>query len=279
MGVRVECATTGIDDAVQGLSSDPYGSIVNETTGLRIPTFRPDNFTRYLFLLATRVITRSTRVRGLRQYLTLGAQAKGGGGEAPSQTVTVEFPVSTPNFYLQDANVSWHLVEEPNPYPLESSVPLRGSTDSTNFMQGNSDGPALLYNQGSPTWAGAQPLYYFNGMTAYAPPVNQTQEWQPIGGLGNMHDIRFPWSENQAWQSLDVPICARSQRRVSLYASVLQTAGAVALDSANATLGLPPEQTFINAMADLSFGSVFLWKVAGAIIFEDYDKDCDCEGA
>ena len=269
MGVRVEVATAGIDDAFQGLSTDPYQAPVSQGTGLRIPQLRVDNQTRYVFLLATRTIGKPTRVRGIRQYATLGATLTNGvEDELTSQPI--EFPIVTPNFYLTDGNISWHLVEEPNADPIRSE----GTNNSTCFSEANARSPALLFLKGSVAWGmGPQPLYYFNGMTAYAPPAIWN-DWQPIGGLGNMHDVRFPWESQRAWTGLDIPICARGERRVSLYASVLQTAGAVPL-TGNESFpaggrGYGPEQDFIDAMSVLAnVSSVFFWKVAGAIIFED----------
>lgn len=279
MGVRVEVATSGIDDAFQGLSTDPFGlpgvTPVSSGTGLRIPTFRQDNTTRYLFLLATRTISAPTRIKGIRQYATLGAQITTA-QEVGSTRQTIEFPITTSNFYLTDGNISWHLVEEPNAHPVTSIQPLvaaRTVTDSECFIQGNGDGPALLYQQGSVTFSANQTQYYFNNMTAYQPPPIWN-EWQPIAGLGNMHDIRFPWVDAEAWNSLDgCVVCAGGgERRVSLYASVLQTAGAIPVVSATSSLGYGPEQDFIAAMEPLSnVSSVFFWKVAGSIMFEDID--------
>ena len=276
MGVRVEVSTAGIDDAFQGLSTDPYGEPGATPpavgTGLRVPTFRQDDTTRYLFLLATRTISAPTKIRGIRQYATLGAQITHT-SETGTSIQTIEFPITTPNFYLTDGNISWHLVEEPNAHPVTTSQTVRGSQDSVCFMQGNSDGPALLYLAGAPTWSVPQPQFYFNNMTAYQPPPVWS-EWQPIAGLGNMHDIRFPWVDSEAWNSLDgVMVCAGGgERRISLYASVLQTAGAIGIVSATSSQGYGPENDFIAAMASLSNVSVVqFWKVAGSIMFEDED--------
>jgi hypothetical protein len=282
--VRVEVATAGIDDALQGQSSDPFGTPVGLATGLRIPFFVA-NPARYLFLLCTRVVTKPTRLCGIRQLLTIGAQnTLNIGSDAGSIVQVIEFPVATPNFSFLDGNVSWHLVEEPNIWPVTSAVTAAGApglTDSTNFVQGNSDGPALLYQPGTVGWAeAAQPLYYFNAMNAYAPPP-VWQEWEPIAGLGCFHDVRFPWLTAEAWRSLDTTINTKSARRISLYASVLQTAGGIPVSSASPPLvGFGPEQGFINAVGKLptggggptSVGPVVFYRVAGAMMFEDIDE-------
>lgn len=281
MGVQVEVSTEGIDDAVQGLSSDPFGAPIANTLGLRIPFFRQDNTTRYLFLLATRVVTKPTRIVGLRQYLTIGAQADLGSADSGTvQVQPIEFQVQTPNFSFMDGNVSWHLVEEPNIWPVTTPIIVPGLVDSTCFVQGNADAPALLYAPGSVGWAEAQPIYYFNTMTSYAPPP-VWEEWQPIAGLGNMHDLRFPWNSN--WGTIDASVNTSSARRISLYASVLQTAGATPISSnpgfVAGTSGFGPEQDFINAIATLDSGeeggdatSVFFYRVAGSIMFEDISE-------
>jgi len=269
MGVRVEVATAGIDDAFQGLSTDPYQAPVAAGTGLRIPQLRVDNTTRFVFLLATRTIAKPTRIRGIRQLATLGATLTNGVEDAFTSQA-IEFPIVTPNFYLTDGNISWHLVEEPNAHPIITE----GVNNSTCFSEANAAAPSLLFLRNSVAWGmGPQPTYYFNGLTAYAPPAIWN-DWQPIAGLGNMHDIRSPWESQNAWRGMDVPICARGERRVSLYATVLQTAGAVPIANnegfPTGGRGYGPEQDFINAMSVLSdVSSVFFWKVAGAIIFED----------
>lgn len=213
--------------------------------------------------------------------MTIGAQATLGSVDSGSTQIQVmEFPVETPNFAFMDGNVSWHLVEEPNIWPITTPIVTTALNDSTCFSQGNADGPALLYSPGSVTWSEAsQPIYYFNNMLTYAPPPIW-EEWQPIAGLGNMHDVRFPWVSSQAWQSLQVAVNTTSARRISLYATVLQTAGAVPISSnpgfVAGTTGFGPEQEFINAVASLDSGEgggdatlVQFYRVAGAIMFED----------
>lgn len=271
IGLRVEVSTQGIDDAFQGLSTDPMGARVAQGTGLRIPTL-PSSSTggaRYLFRLATRTVSAPTRIRGIRQYATLGGTVTRGGEEVPTTIQAVEFPITTPNFYLTDGNISWHLVSEPNSSPVITlnNNPVRGAT---NLSQGDDGSSALLYTFPPTAWSVPQPAYYFNNMTAYAPPEFQ-RDWQPIGGLGVFHDFRFPWDASQAWHSLDIPLCIHAERRISLYASVLQTAGAIPVGGSGM---LGPENDFIDAWSNLTasgttFSAIQFWKVAGSIIFED----------
>jgi hypothetical protein len=265
-GLRVELATAGIDDAYQGITSDPSGASASTATGLRIPSFLPAPIgrTRYLFLLATRTLNRTTRIRGLRQYLTLGTQSTDGDGGQVTQTL--EFPIVTPTFCCPDGNVSWHLVIEPN----VTVINQQPTTDNVNLMAGNAEGPCLLYQ--TIGWSGAQSQYYWEDLNLYTPP-NLYDKWQPVGGLGNFHDVRFPWLSAQAWNAVDVILRAQSDMRVSFYASVLQTAGLQPPntgDEDSFALGLAPENGFASGVSELSSTpQPIFWRVGGAIVFED----------
>jgi len=280
MGVRVEVATTGIDDGLQGLSADYLRPTLPTRTGLRIPSFRPDDVTRYLFLLATRTVSKPTRVRGIRQMLTIGASLTVNNGDAGNKTQVVELPVTDPFVYAPDGNVSWHLVSEPNPRP-NMTVPVTGEwVQGSNFAYVSADSPALLFQTAG--FSAAQSQYYWQNLNAYAPPTIGSSEWQPLGGLGTFHDIRFPWLAARAWDSLDIPFCVEGERRVSLYASVLQTSGfpstytSTPTGTQTASFGQAPD--FANTIANVSGATpsaVIFWRVGGAIIFEDYDCGCD----
>jgi hypothetical protein len=287
MGVRVEVATSGFDEYLQGYSSDPYGGAIPGTTGLRIPPFRQDDTTRYLFLLCSRVVAKPTRIRGIRQLLTVGFTVSTPKEGAANTVAAYIQPVESPTFRAPDGNVSWHLVNEPNPSP-NISTPNQatlGFTEGYNFAYRQSDGPALLTDAGTAFGAFAgQTVYYTQNMTAYQPPVIGTSEWQPLGGLGNMHDIRFPWLATRAWDALDIPLCAQSTRRVSLYASVLQTNGLPTLESTPTGTTTPywgPELAWAQLAAgiaaadgDLTVSATQFYSVGGAIVFEDYDCGC-----
>lgn len=282
MGVRVEVATAGIDESLQGLSSSPYGETLPGWTGLRIPSFRQDDTTRYLFLLATRKISKPTRIRGLRQLLTVGFTVTTSSEDDPT-VVTYEIPVSTTGFKAPDGNVSWHLVSEPNPDPSISTPTSANWTENVNLRYRQADAPALLFE--NIEFSAPQTAYYFQNVDAYEAPIIGTSEWQPLGGLGLMQDIRFPWDAAHAWDSLDIPFCVVGERRVSLYASVLQTAGlpfplSTPVGTASAFFG--PEIGFaltadgVNEAknVDVTASATQFWRVAGSIIFEDYDCGC-----
>ena len=97
-----------MDDALQGLSSDPYNAPLASGPGLRVPSFQPNGsgiYDRYLFLLATRQVNRRTIISGLSQLVTIGTNASSSldGG---IQMRPIEFPVTTPTFRFPDGNIS-----------------------------------------------------------------------------------------------------------------------------------------------------------------------------
>lgn len=273
---RVEVATTGVDESLQGLTSDPIGLALPQTTGLRIPPVLPTYTTplaqpRYLFCLATRKIAAGkTRLRGIRQYVTLGIDTNL--GTPPERPI--EMAVQTPNFHFPDGNISWHLVTE----RVGQRSTHMMATDASGWAFLETDASAMIYKSftnTSVTSTGA-PLYYFRGLTAYtAPDISGT--WQDVGGLVNVHDIRFPWYGRQ-WGSVDEVV--EGTARISLYATVLQTNPATRNDlpappspwtSASAT----PEEAFIHDWTVTNEGPTvgpIYWRIAGSLIFED-DND------
>lgn len=270
--------TSGIDEALQGLSSDPWQAPQPSSVGLRVPTMQNTPATRYVFLLATRQLRGRTRIKGLRQLLTIGANAAtvaSGLAERP-----VEIQVTSPFWRFPDGNVSWHLVLEPN---TRTNI-QRPLTDAASCMWGESDSPAFLYTTGT-TWGvkfvnpttGA-PINYNEGLTAYAPPSDIPARWEQVGGLGCFYDYRFPWVTGSGHNTLDIPLEASSNQRVSLYATILQTSGTTGADftlPAWAPDGLSPEDGFVAGYGTLSSAiSSYYWRVAGDILFDDED-DCD----
>lgn len=228
---RFEVSTFGVNDLSQGITTDPFGrSPFPTAAGLRVPSVlpgdTPESRPRYLFLLASRVISKSaTRVRGLRQGLTIGVDA--------SPNSTQKYPltrlVTTPYWHFIDGNVSWHLVRE----PIVRSVSTAPTSDGASWAYTESNDPAMLYQRGTFSAAAQdprtlQPIIYTNGMLSYVPPA--PKQWQPIAGLGNLKDIRFPW-HGRGGISNDIDEIVEGTCRVSLYASVLQTNPATRLQA------------------------------------------------
>lgn len=282
MGRRrvTEFGTTGIDEALQGLTSNPYPPRGTPSYfGLRIPdAIAPvgDNPpARFLFCLAS-FTTKGGRIRGIRQGLKIGW----GGGSSIIRPV--EMWVRTADFRFPDGNVSWHLVREPSSR-LVSRVP---STDTQGWRYLQSDSPAMLYKTFTNTVvnpATGAPIIYSQGLTAYTPPDVATN-WEAVGGLGTFYDLRFPWDSSMAWNSVDIPVDAGWY---SLYASVLQTNPSsrqdqtypIAPTSGDANVNLDfgqsePEEAFIGNWAAASGEGILnsgirYWRIAGSLIVED----------
>lgn len=273
---RIEVATTGIDEALQGLTSDPIGSGLPQTTGLRVPPVLPGYTTplaqpRYRFCLATRTIAGGapTRLIGIRQGVTLGVDANG--GTPPVRPVEME--IQTPTFHFPDGNISWHLVKE----TVGHRVVTTPSTNAPAWSYLESDGSAMLYktftNTNVDPVTGA-PAYYNVGLTAYTPPPTP-HDWLSISGLGDFHDVRFRWKANHAWSTLDEVIDGTC--RISLYASVLQTNPAtrtnLTIPTTYSQTGIIPEEVFIadwtTGGGDAPFKGPIYWRIYGALVFED----------
>jgi len=268
---RYEISTLGIDEGLQGLSSDPFAPTgFTSYAGLRVPVVLPGvsqaNMPRYRFLLATRRYNGKTKIIGIRQGLTIGCDANA--GTPPERPL--ECNVTTPGFRFSDGNVSWHLVKEEQ--ADRNFIRPQTDTESWAFMQ--SESPAMLYQTFTNTTVNPQtgaPIYYPLGLTAYTPPATGTH-WRHIAALGNFHDLRFPWNSPEAWDTLNIEV--EGSGRISLYATVLQTNPATRSNGSNTVTALSstacPEESFIK---DLSAVGVVYWRVFGSLIFEDLMGD------
>lgn len=273
-------STSGLDETLQGISTDPFGQNIPSAVGLRIPpvlssSIVPPNQPRYLFCLATRVIERDkTVIRGIRQGLTLGVNRSATSG----RVLPYELPVTSPSWRFPDGNVSWHLVREPND-DVFNQHPL---TDAASWRYLQSDQSAMLYKSatfaaGTFEPATGAPLFYNQGLTAYVPPDFWAGGRSPIGGnLGNLKGIYYPWFP-QSDDKLNVVV--NGNCRISLYASVLQSnpvtrLNPTALTAANVIpCGISPEDAFVSNFTtgggDLPFAGPIYWRIFGAILFDD----------
>lgn len=264
--------SNGIDDSLQGLSSDPYNSL-GTSFGLRIPPALTgvSSQPRFEFCLVSRVVQGRTKVRGIRQLLTIGIPQ---GGSPP--IYPVRCLVQTPFWRFIDGNVSWHLVKE----PVGKDSTKLSPTDTTNWTQGPSGtGSAMLYETFTNTTVDpvtGAPVLYFNGLTAYTPPPISASRRQPIAGCGNLKTISYPWNNPQAWDSLEEEVTG--DWRISLYASVLQSNPVVRPEAVIPTtydLGFAiPEEVFLASFPPPGEGvtptsAPIYWDIGGAILFED----------
>jgi hypothetical protein len=269
--------TSGLDENLQGISTDPFGRNLPGSIGLRIPPVLsagsvPDKQPRYLFLLASRVIERNKAViRGIRQGLTIGVNASA----TPGRELIYEFPVKSPWWHFPDGNVSWHLVREPN-----DEVRIQGPlSDAASWRYLQSDDPAMLYQKasfapGAFNPSTLAPLFYPVGLVGYTPPDLSASRANPIGALGNMKGVVYPW-EPESDDKLNVVV--NGNCRISLYASVLQTNPRNRLNPNPLTsstiipTGIAPEDAFMSNFSttgEIPTGPIY-WRIYGSILFDD----------
>ena len=293
---RYELSASGIDDGRMGLSTDPWTNGTSQGPGLRIPPIvtggtdgsgdSPATRPRFLFLLATRKILNPCRLIGMRQGLTIGCPLL---ADAP-RLYALECPVTTPSWCFVDGNVSWHLVYEDNAEPNPHQLTI---TDTVNWAKDCTDSPSMLYSTFTNTNVGinGEPILYMENLTQYTPPQLQNS-WKPVAGdLKCFYDIRFPYASESAWSSFGGSdeqngIALEMGRRVSLYASILQTnpstrpasvpAVGPGAPANQAPHGLPPEEAFLSLITNnVNSGeeapglAPIYWRVLGSLIFED----------
>jgi hypothetical protein len=271
-------ATSGIDETLQGISTDPFGQNLPGALGLRVPSVLnsaivPPQQPRYLFCVATRVIERAkTTIRGIRQGLTIGINRSA----TTNLDLPYEFLVTNPWWRFPDGNVSWHLVREPN----DVQTLQRPTTDAASWRYLQTDQPAMLYKSagfaaGTTNPATGAPLFYNVGLNAYVPPTFSAASHQPIANLGNLKSIAFPY-EPQSDNQLNIVV--NGNCRISLYASVLQTnprtrLQAIALTAANVISGgIANEDAFVSnftSTVDEVIVAPIYWRVFGSILFDD----------
>jgi hypothetical protein len=272
-------STSGLDESLQGLSTDPFGS-VSAGFGLRIPPVvagvAQNKQPRFLFLLASRTLGNArTCIRGIRQGLTIGINQSSVG----NQELAYEMLVSDPWWRFVDGNVSWHLVAEPTDGVLVNR-PDQSAKNTSSLAYWQADTPALIfqdisYSAGNANSKGV-PNYYNVGISSYTPPDGHmlADRWTPIANLGNMKGIYYPWN---ATSDDKLNIVVSGNRRISLYASVLQTNPVTRLKPNTFTAtnlissGISNEDAFVANFTSGELGqtSPIYWRIFGSILFDD----------
>lgn len=255
-GTRFEVSTNTRDPSLQLVYADPYGSLTQ--LGLSVPAAIPSFYpatpwaNRYLALLVSVKFVNGevARLVGMRQRVLIGETDTTDSGSSwlayQAQT--------TPEWHFSDANVSWHLRRVPLEQIYTSNV-----NNAAESMFRTAQTPAILY-ENAPGQAGG-----YGPPNGGLPPGNVL-----IPEFGDFHDLRFPWADDRAWDSLDIE--CRGPCAINLYASIQQTNPDTRPDindqsyTAAQLALLPPEDQFVAA-----FSSAVYTRIAGSLIFETED--------
>lgn len=253
-----EVSTTGVDENLQGLGSDPFGGM--SSMGLRVPTLpTADVSGRYLAMLcAFSMGERATgRILGYRQFVSIGVKQS---GDPP---FIVEMEVESPNWRFQDGNISWHLQQLGPPNNQGFPPNDRGPVDLRNFKFRFGMTPAFLYQ--TATVSGQ----FYVDLTAYTPP-NAGKPWgRPLrnGAWPTVLDLRGNWRDDHAWVALDMPV--EGPDTIVMFASVRQTDSdarpVAALPTPFYPEGMAKEDVFL-----LNFPGAIYWRVGASLIVEVY---------
>jgi hypothetical protein len=248
-----------LDQDLQLVGSDPSGGPYN--TGLRVPATAaqgdiPAN--RYMMMLAMARFNANQKARlvGIRQLVTIGAYIPSNSEDPTACTYPLELEVTSSMWHFVDANITWYLQRIP---PMKFYTSSNSNTDGEIKLY--SPTPALLFQNAIGDAGGYVPP---NGGIPYGTPL--------ISGLSALHDLRFGWRSNQAWDSIDIEI--EGPCDIALFASIQQTdpetrCGLV-LPEGLTSADLPPEDRFVYNFPDAVY-----WRVAGSLIFqeEEYYKE------
>ena len=166
------------------------------------------------------------RLKGIRQFLTLGCDLGNPGGDSPNAAThyAEEEFVTSPFFTFSDGGgVSWHLRRFSYDGIAKRSF---GPLDTNNFIWRISKSPALLYEDATFPAKDLNPAGkpdFYTTMTKYTPP----RKGQPpgdalVGDWSTFYDQRVWSRSDNAWRSLDVPFDG-GDYAIGLFASVRQT--------------------------------------------------------
>lgn len=246
-GTSHEITTSGFDKNLQGVGGDPYGS--SYQLGIQIPVAPPASGNRFLFMLCLSRIGANEKARlvGMRQLATIRALISGEGTGDNATLYPLEIEVTSPFWHFTDANISWHLKKVA---PLKRNTNNVFNSEGMQFLYAQT--PALIY-QRAPTDAGGY-LAPYGGI----PPGNNV-----IADLSNFHDLRFPWTSQQALGGLNIEF--EGPCDIALFASVKQSnpQTRAKLPTGLNPLFLPDEDRFVYNFATAVYG-----RIAGSLIFE-----------
>jgi hypothetical protein len=283
---RIEIASSGIDEAMQLMGSDPFGSRAH--VGLRVPTLSTAALTtsngppqwqnRYLFQACQYSVGEGSvgRIVGWRQLVTIGVELtvplpqNPQGPQAPAAPNgkrAVEQLVTSPFWHFPDGDVSFHVTKMAGPNMQGAafhSPPPAAVPAGTAFRWSMS--PGLVWE--AITLPAGDPFYV--DLTAYRPP-NAGRPWgQPLndGHLKSITDVRTQWLTHGAWSSLDLGV--EGPATIIGWISVAQTDPTSPL---RAIPGFPPATFYPNGLSDeeqflLNFPLAQYFRVGMSLVVE-----------
>lgn len=258
-GTRWEVSTSTNDYSLQTVFADPYGTINQMGLAIpsSIPTFNaaPLWANRYLVLLASAKFTYGEKFRlvGMRQRVLIGEIL----GASESRTgFPVYMPQTTPEWHFSDGDISWHLRRVPLQQVYSANV-----NNAAALAFRVADTPALLF-ENAPSEGGG-----YAAPNGGQPPGNVL-----IPEFGTFHDVRFPWVDDHAWDSLDIE--GEGPCAIQLYASIQQTNPSSrpklsTVIGTSLTTVLPPEDQFV-----LAYPNAVYTRISGSLIFESPSMHC-----
>jgi len=214
---RFEIVAAGPSAEFGFIKSDPYGT--NVGAGLVVPSTPTAALggNRFLMMLARASFQsgeRGVRLVGIRQYAEMVARIPAGtaplavsGGPPTGSTVTFRKEIKSPLWHPPDGDISWHVMIIDK---RQTDTRNPANTDGVIFRMSKS--PALLYETiaGPPT-----------APTAYTAPHGGLPWGKAIkASLGNIHELRYNYRDQNSEYALDVPIQVPCD--VALFVSVRQ---------------------------------------------------------
>ena len=268
---RVTVASYGFDPSLCGIGGPANLGVDQNIEGIRVPpaptaVANPNSgtnlVTQYLFNLASLKLAPRQRAKltNISQLLTIGCDTNLG---TPPIYPLVQ-NVTTPTWRFSDVlPITW-AVRMVRQWPLVPPAPQSVlSTDS--FAWRWSDAPALLFETaifptGNVNWNGTPDNY--TALTGYTAPYAGTIPGEPVGYLGNITALDFPWNAPPANFE---PIELEGPGALCFFALVPQTgpstrAKITAPAAPPMTVTGAPEEAFV---AD--WPAAIYWSVGGAL--------------
>jgi hypothetical protein len=243
---RWETSSVGFDPNLQLLGVQPYN------VGITIPNSPPPSGDAFTFMLAFARFGAHEKgcLVGIRQMLTLLQYSTGSSEDEGAYPL--EFQITSPFWRPPDSQVVWGVRRIPPDAQPAYSHPA--NAEGLSFRYANT--AALLFETPPPAYTAP-----FGGQFPGFPGDALTPD------LAMIRDLRFPWVDDHAWDSLSVPF--EGPCDIALFAKVVQTVPANRQGLALPLNQLPfvlPEDAFIATNGPAP--NAVLFRIAGSLIFK-----------